>query len=89
MVWQEVSGHGHVYSMTTVRIPVLPDLPPPYVVALVQLDEGPRLLTNLVGHGAIGDRVRLRWQERDGLVLPLFQRVDPCDETAPLTEEYA
>jgi uncharacterized OB-fold protein len=85
--WQQVSGYGQVYSMTTVRIPVHPGLPPPYVVALVELDEGPRLLTNLVGDCAIGARVQVRWQERDDLVLPLFERVEPCDLTAPSTEE--
>ena len=60
--------------MTTVHRQVSPDLPAPYVNALVQLDEGPRLLTTLVGGPcAIGDRVRVRWQERTGAPpLPVF-----------------
>jgi uncharacterized OB-fold protein len=82
VAWQQVSGRGVVYSMTTVRIQVHPELPPPYVVALVELDEGPRLLTNVVGECAIGDRVVVRWEPRDDLVVPAFQR-DP----AP-TEEH-
>jgi uncharacterized protein len=72
--WVQAKGEGTVYSMTTVRVPVTPELPPPYVVALVELDEGPRLLTNLVGDGlAIGDRVRVQWRERgDQPPLPVF-----------------
>lgn len=64
--WVQVDGTGTVYSRVEVHIPVLPELPPPYVCALVDLDEGPRLLTNLVdGDAAIGDRVRVTWRERD------------------------
>jgi uncharacterized OB-fold protein len=87
--WQEVTGRGHVYSMTTVRIRVHPRLSPPYVVALVELDEGPRLLTNVLGECAIGDRVQVRWEERDDLVLPVFQRVDRCDVAHPPAGEPA
>jgi uncharacterized protein len=54
--WAEVSGRATVYSKTTVRIPVVEELTPPYVVAIVTLDEGPRLTTNLVGdEPEIGD----------------------------------
>ena len=74
MRWVQVRGEGVVYSMTTVRVPVTPELVPPYAVALVELDEGPRLLTNLVGEGlAIGDRVSVQWRERADLPpLPVF-----------------
>jgi len=66
--WVEAHGTGTVYSMTTVRVPVTPELEPPYVVALVELDEGPRLLTNLVeGELVIGDRVSVRWRAREPL----------------------
>jgi hypothetical protein len=73
--WVVASGRGTVYSMTTVHRQVSPDLPTPYVNALVQLDEGPRLLTRIVGGPcAIGDRVRVTWQERAGAPpLPLFE----------------
>jgi uncharacterized OB-fold protein len=76
--WVEVSGRATVYSKTTVRIPVIDELTPPYVVAIVTLDEGPRLTTNLVGdEPAIGDRVSLTWRERADLPpLPVFQRLD-------------
>lgn len=63
-----------IHSMTIVRVPVTPELAPPYAVALVELEEGPRLLTNLVGDGlAIGDRVSVEWRERGELPpLPVF-----------------
>ncbi|WP_207771067.1 Zn-ribbon domain-containing OB-fold protein [Kumtagia ephedrae] len=73
--WVEAKGKGTVYSLTTVRIPVIEALEPPYVLALVELDEGPRLLTNIDdGPARIGDRVTLAWRERGGLPpLPIFR----------------
>ena len=72
--WVDASGEGCIYSMTTVRVPADPGMPPPYVVAIVELTEGPRLLTNIEGgSAAIGDAVRLRWREREPLPpLPVF-----------------
>lgn len=73
--WVEVSGSGAIYSLTTVRIPVIDELPPPYLLALVDLDEGPRLLTNIEARSAsIGDRVKVAWRQRAGLPpLPVFE----------------
>lgn len=72
--WVPVSGAGRIYSMTTIRVPVDPDLPPPYLVAIIELEEGPRLLSNIEGGpAAIGDPVVLRWRERGPLPpLPVF-----------------
>ena len=76
--WVDASGAGTIYSITTVRIPVSDDLPPPYLLALVDLDEGPRLLTNIVAPSAqIGDRVAIAWRQRAGLPpLPVFTLAD-------------
>lgn len=72
--WVESRGTGTIYSLTTMRLPVDPGLPPPYLLALVDLDEGPRLLTNIDAKtAAIGDRVRVAWRQREGLPpLPIF-----------------
>jgi len=48
--WRRVSGRGTVHTFTVVHrgqrnFP----LPTPYVIAIVELAEGPRLMTNLVG----------------------------------------
>ena len=47
----EVSGRGKVYSFVTFHRVYHPafEQEVPYVVALVELEEGPRLLTNIVG----------------------------------------
>jgi uncharacterized protein len=48
--WVKASGRGNVLSYTIVHRPVSPafveDIP--YIVALVTLDEGPTMMTNLV-----------------------------------------
>jgi uncharacterized OB-fold protein len=73
--WVPAGGTGTVYAMTTVHLRVDPALEPPYVVAVVALDEGPRVVTNLIGApAAIGDRVGVAWRERDGMPpLPVFE----------------
>ena len=49
MTYTEVSGHGTVYSFTVVRRGAGPFRDAaPYVLAMVRLDEGPILMTNLV-----------------------------------------
>lgn len=48
--WVEASGKGKVYSYTVARRPYHPAFADqvPYVVALVTLDEGVRMMTNLI-----------------------------------------
>lgn len=77
--WESASGRGTVYSFTIVHHPANPELVDsvPYVVALIELDEGPRLVSNVVGvdpeHVAIGQRVGVRFDPvGDGMVLPRF-----------------
>ena len=50
----EASGRGTVYSFVMPRHPPLPWFDDGYIVALVELDEGTRLVTNLVGRRARG-----------------------------------
>ncbi|MFB8344591.1 Zn-ribbon domain-containing OB-fold protein [Brucella cytisi] len=48
--WTPVSGRGHIYTMTIVhKAPGPFKAEAPYVVALVELDEGCRMMTNIVG----------------------------------------
>jgi uncharacterized OB-fold protein len=73
----EASGRGVVVSAVQPRHPQFPWFEDGYVVALVELDEGIRIVTNLVdgptGEDAIGTRVVVRFTEFAGdLVLPLF-----------------
>jgi uncharacterized OB-fold protein len=73
----ESRGRGTVYSFVIPHHPPLPWFPEAYVVALVGLDEGTRLVTNIVGIDpqavTIGMPVEVRFLHFDGdLVLPLF-----------------
>ena len=75
--WREASGDGTVYSFTVTR-----RAPPafrgrePYVIGSIQLAEGPRMMSNIVGDHAldveIGDGVTLRFEDREGSKLPQF-----------------
>ena len=49
--WQPLSGRAEVYSFTVFRRAYSPELADqlPYVVAVVELEEGPRMVTNVVG----------------------------------------
>jgi uncharacterized OB-fold protein len=49
--WYEASGKGTVYTFTVVHRSGVPGYREaiPYVVAYVELDEGPRVMTNVVG----------------------------------------
>ena len=48
--WTQVSGKGRLYSFTLVRQPVNPVFQEdvPYAYAMVQLAEGPRMISNIV-----------------------------------------
>ena len=43
----ESSGHGTIYSYVMPQHPPMPMMEYPYIVALVELDEGVRLVSNL------------------------------------------
>jgi hypothetical protein len=57
--WTRASGRGRIYSYTIVRRAMNPAFAEdvPYVFALVELDEGPRVTTNIVNCGS--DEVRV------------------------------
>ena len=74
--WQEVSGNATVDAWTQVSRPPPGGPPPGYVVARVRLEEGPILLTHLVGSDRwqCGQPVQLTWQPLDdGRALPVFE----------------
>ncbi|RKT87017.1 Uncharacterized OB-fold protein, contains Zn-ribbon domain [Saccharopolyspora antimicrobica] len=74
----EASGRATVHSYVIAHHPPHPAFDYPLLIALVELAEGTRLITNLVGIApdevAIGMPVRLEWLEADPqLVLPVFR----------------
>jgi len=79
--WKTSRGEGTVYTYTVIRQighPAFRELAP-YVVAWIDLDEGFRMLSNVVGVDVdnvhIGQRVRVTWEDQDGVSLPLFTPV--------------
>ena len=81
--WVDASGRGTVHTFSIVRRAPLPEFAAkaPYVVAMVDLEEGPRMYTNIVGADAldvaIGDAVRVTFDDRgEGYVVPQFTRVE-------------
>ena len=80
--WIESAGKGEIYSYTVCHRPAGPAFAEdaPYVVAIVALDEGPRMMTRIAGDRAavrIGRRVQVSYEPaEDGFVLPFFRLAD-------------
>ena len=76
--WIEASGEGEIYSYTICHRPAGPAFADdaPYVIAIVALDEGPRMMTQINGSRealAIGRRVKVDYQKvNDDFMLPFF-----------------
>jgi uncharacterized OB-fold protein len=75
--WQRSDGVGEVYSWTLVHRPVTAEFEPPYAPAIVALDEGYQMLTNIVGVAAedlaIGMSVQVQFHEvGEDVTLPYF-----------------
>ena len=74
-----VSGHATVVTFTVNHQPWIPGFDPPYVVALVEIDEqrSVRLMTNIVGCAPeavhIGMRVQVCFEQYDEVWIPQFE----------------
>jgi uncharacterized OB-fold protein len=70
--WVRASGEGTIYSVTVVH-----PRPPaePYNVVLVDLAEGPRVMSRVIGAGPvqIGAQVRARIEQANGEPVLLFE----------------
>ena len=81
LVWTELSGRGCVHSVTIVHRPAAPVFAPatPYVVALIEVEEGPIMMSNVVGLNAlktkIDDEVEVVFEDVDAVTLPRFRLV--------------
>jgi uncharacterized OB-fold protein len=80
VAWEDASGRATLYTWSIVR---QNDLPPfnekvPYVAAVVDLDEGPRMMTNVVGcdHDdlAVGMALMVDFEDiGEGFHIPVFR----------------
>ena len=74
-----VSGRAELLTYTVNHQPWLPGFPPPYVVAIVAIDEQPslRITTNIVNCAPdelrIGMPLRVCFEECDDVWVPLFE----------------
>lgn len=75
--YAECSGRGTVYTFSVVHRPVSPDFEAPYVLAVVDLDEGAAMLTNIVDCPPdavrVGMPVEVTFIDVDGGALPVFR----------------
>jgi uncharacterized OB-fold protein len=83
--WETVSGKGTLHAFTIVYNQRAPGFAEevPYVVAMVELEEGPRMMTNIVGldevspeNIKIGSPVEIVYEDvTDEITLPKFRLV--------------
>ncbi|MFF3845785.1 Zn-ribbon domain-containing OB-fold protein [Streptomyces sp. NPDC002328] len=76
VTWEDASGRATLYTWSVVH---RNDLPPfdgrtPYVAAVVDLAEGPRMATEIVGPGELCAGAELEVTFREGV--PVFGRAD-------------
>jgi uncharacterized OB-fold protein len=76
--WERSSGRGALYSWTVVHRPVTPAFVTPYAPAIVTLDEGYEMVTNIINTKPrqlrAGLPVRVAFFDVDGgMVLPYFE----------------
>ncbi|MDE2597773.1 MAG: OB-fold domain-containing protein [Sphingomonadales bacterium] len=80
---QAVAGTGAVDSYTINHQPWMPGLEVPFIIARVRLDGVPGVIltTNIVGCGVdeidFEDKVRVVFEEQDGIWFPLFEKHAP------------
>jgi uncharacterized protein len=77
LLWMDSGGVGEIYSWTVVHRPVTAEFAAPYAPAIVTLDEGYQMLTNIVGVAPgelrIGMRVRVQFHATGpDVTLPYF-----------------
>lgn len=76
LAWKESAALGRILSFTTVHRAPTPAFREevPYVIAIVDIDEGFRLMVNVKDGArqplAIGQPLRIGWREVEGVALP-------------------
>jgi uncharacterized OB-fold protein len=76
--WRDSAGRGTVYTFTVIRQAGQPFFRAriPYVVAMIDLDEGFRMLAEIESDPDtvyVGQRVSVGWEDHEGLSVPLFR----------------
>jgi uncharacterized OB-fold protein len=80
VTWEAVSGRGTLHTYVINHRPA-PGFEAPYAIAVVQLDEGPRMMSNIVGVDQTPEALVLdmplevTFEERGEVQLPVFRPV--------------
>jgi uncharacterized OB-fold protein len=80
LIWRQSARQGSIHSFTVVYrapTPAFKSLAP-YIIALVDLDEGFRMMVNVMGEPQacrIDGRVRIRFEDVDGTSLPIGEQL--------------
>ena len=78
VAWEAVSGRGTLHTYVINHRPA-PGFEAPYAIAVVQLDEGPRMMSNIVGVEQTPEALVLdmalevTFEERGDVQLPVFR----------------
>lgn len=79
LAWRQVSGRGTLHTFTVARRATHPKLADrvPYAIAIVELDEGPRLTSTVVDVDPdtlrIGQRLVVGFEDHEEISLPVFR----------------
>ena len=80
MEWDHVaaSGRGTLHTFTVIRYPQFPGYDFPIIAALVDLEEGTRLMSSIVGCDPADVRIGMPLvaeihRDEDGFALPIFR----------------
>ncbi|OAI44441.1 hypothetical protein AYO38_09670 [bacterium SCGC AG-212-C10] len=75
--WEQVSGRGKVYTFSIMHQRFHPAFEVPYNIVTVELDEGPRITSNMVGVDndaiRVGMDVVVDWEKHEDVALPKFR----------------
>lgn len=78
VVWEPVSGRGTLHTYV-INHRAAPGFEAPYAIAVVQLEEGPRMMSNIVGVEQTPDALELdmalevTFEQRNDVILPVFR----------------
>ena len=78
VVWEAISGRGTLHTYV-INYRAAPGFEAPYAIAVVQLEEGPRMMSNIVGVDQTSEALELdmalevTFEERGDVHVPVFR----------------
>lgn len=79
VTWEAVSGRGRLHTYLINHYPLPPGWEEPYAIAVVELDEGPRMMSNILDVPntpedlVLDMSLEVVFEDRDGIALPQFR----------------